>query len=236
MAGIVFVSASIAGLGGYALGRVRGSSASNTPARVSAIAEDDSFAPDEGLARDDGLRECEARLASAEEALAQRPMIEHAAMDPASMSEETRAAIATPDVSRAIDAEVERRIAERFERERARRQAEWAARREETRERLRAIGIDDATIAEVTPTMCAIRDVYRSAWQSGRGSGGVAGGDGGVRMGRREIREATRGLRDEVESTLGTERTARLEDEGGLRALGAAVDCGEGGPPGAPRR
>ncbi len=191
------------------------------------MVEDDSFAPDEGLARDDSLRECEARLALAEEALAQRPMNEHAAMDPSLMPEEARVAIATPDVSHAIDAEVERRIAERFERERARRQAEWAARHEETRERLRAIGIDDATIAEVTPTMCAIRDAFRSAWQSGRG--GQAGGDGGMRMGRREIREATRGLRGDVESTLGTERMARLEDEGGLRALGAAVDCGEGG-------
>jgi hypothetical protein len=195
-------------------------------------------ADDHGDGDDGALAVCEARLASAEEEIARGARsrvdgepVPDRAVDLASLSEPARAALQSPEAARAIELEVERRIAERAELERARRQAEWAARRAETRERMHAIGIDEATLEQVTPAMCAIRDVYRQAWSSGRGRGG--GGDGGIRSGRRELREATRGLRDEVTSALGDERAARLEEEGGLRALGGAIDCGEDGSRGA---
>jgi hypothetical protein len=177
---------------------------------------------------DDALRACEARLSRAEEALARRPATEaSAAVALGALPEEDRAALASPAGEAAIEAEVERRMAARFEREREQRREEWAARREDARERMRAIGIDDEALAQVTPPMCAIRDVYRQAWQSRRAAGGAAGGDAGVRTGRRELREATRELREEIERTLGPERNARLEGEGGLRALGMGIDCGE---------
>jgi hypothetical protein len=177
---------------------------------------------------DDALRACEARLSRAEEALARRPATDaRVRVDPGPLPEEARAALASPAATAAIEAEVERRIEARFEREREQRREEWAARREDARERMRAIGIDDEALAQVTPPMCAIRDVYRQAWQSRRAAGGAAGGDAGVRTGRRELREATRELREEIERTLGPERNARLEGEGGLRALGMGIDCGE---------
>ncbi len=143
----------------------------------------------------------------------------------------TRDALASPEASAAIEAEVDRRIAERFERERERRREEWAVRRAETRERLRAIGIDDATLTRVTPAMCAMRQVYRQAWQARRESGGGPP-DGGTRgSGRRELRAQTADMRQEVSDILGPDRSSRLEDEGGMRALGTATECPDDEPP-----
>ncbi|MDQ3034514.1 MAG: hypothetical protein M3Y87_19045 [Myxococcota bacterium] len=42
-------------------------------------------------------------------------------------------------------------------------------------------------------------------------------------------------IREEVESTLGPERVARLEEEGGMRALGGAIECEDDGAPRASR-
>lgn len=234
--GIVVVASALSIGVGYALGRTALGRAGEGAA-VEARREEDPDAwgdaeadPERGA--DEALRACEVRLSEAEEALARRPAAAApAAIDVAAMPEQTRAALASPEASAAIasivDAEVERRIAERFERERERRRAEWAARRAETRERLRAIGIDDETLARVTPAMCAMRDAFRQAWRDRREGGGAAGGDAGARSGRRAVREATRGMREEVESALGPDRMAQLEEEGGLRALGSAVECGD---------
>lgn len=225
---LVAVASAVSVGAGYALGRA-GAPPAPGPGEIASEAPelDDDLADPARTVDDGALRACEARLSAAEEALARRPAaVDRPAIDPASLPAETQAALASPEASAAIEAEVERRIAERFERERARRREEWAERRAEMRERLRAIGIDDATIGRVSPAMCAIRDVYRQAWQGRRGGGASGGGgDAGVRMGRRELRAATRELREEVETTLGPEVSARLEDEGGLRALGMAVEC-----------
>ena len=224
VAAMVIVCSVLSGALGYAL-------APRAPERAEpAVVVDEG--PSELEPEPAALEACEVRLVAAEEALAQRPAaVEHPAIDPASLPEASRAALASPEVSVAIEAEVERRITARFEAERERRRAEWDARRAETRERLRAIGIDEPALEQVTPALCAIRDVYRSAWSAGRG----AGGDAGVRGGRRALREATRELREEVETSLGPERMARLEEEGGMRALGGAVECGDEGGPGRPR-
>jgi hypothetical protein len=218
----VVVSSLVSGGVGYALG-------------TSSTSEAPTAAPepyDEPLADDvePALAECETRLAAAEVELVQRAQAgTPVPIDPASLPEPERALIASPTVVTAIEREVERRIAARFERERARREAEWAARRAEIRARLREIGIDDEALERVTPAMCAMRDMFRQARSEGRAA---RSGDGGVRVGRREMREQMRPLRDEVASTLGDERMARLEDEGGMRALGAAVECGDDGPRG----
>ncbi|AKF10388.1 hypothetical protein [Sandaracinus amylolyticus] len=227
---ITIAAALIAGIAGYTLGA---SSAPQVAIEPSPEPDREPREEDDALALESdpsALQACEDRLASAEAALALRPArAEGPAIDPATLPEPARVALESPEVSRAIDAEVERRMTERIEQERARREAEWAARRAELRERLRAIGIDDATMGEITPTLCAIRDVYRQAWQDRRaGAGGGGGGDAGVRGGRRALREATRPMREEVEQALGPERTARLEDEGGMRALGMAAECGDG--------
>ncbi|UJR86204.1 hypothetical protein [Sandaracinus amylolyticus] len=223
---ITIVAALLAGVAGYAVG-----SSSTPPPAIDRDREEPE--EDDALALESdpsALQACEDRLASAEAALALRPArTEGPAIDPATLPEPARVVLESPEVSRAIDAEVERRLTERVEQERARREAEWAARRAELRERLRAIGIDDATMNEVTPTLCAIRDVYRQAWQDRRAGGGGEG-DAGVRGGRRALREATRPMREEVETALGPERMARLEDEGGMRALGMAAECGDGAP------
>src|SRR5688572_27989885 len=142
---IALVAAIVAAIGGYAAGARRETdpaSHRDPGPEVPSDEGDDAPLGDEPAA----LQACEERLEAAESALAQRPPTDAPGVDVASLPDDARAVIARPEVTRAIELEVERRIEERFAREREQRRAEWAARRAEMRERMRAIGIDDATM------------------------------------------------------------------------------------------
>ena len=229
---LLVLAALLAGGTGYALGGAR---PEPPPARAPEPHEEELGLVDEPTPDDrDALRACEERLALADAIARARgpeaaPRIEAAAEDPA-VPDATRACLGDPGVRVFVLSEVERVLAERAEAERAERDERRARWREEARRRVREeLGVSDEELARMTPAMCAMRDTYRSAWS------GARGGDGGVRPSRSALREQTRAQREEIEAMLGEDRAATLREAGGFRMLGAAIDCGDDGPPRGPR-
>lgn len=126
------------------------------------------------------------------------------------------ACVERPDVRAFLDAEVLRRIEEHDAEERAAREAERAARREEARARLESIGVGEAELAQLGPSVCAMRARWR---EDARALEPAARSE--------NVRASITALRAEIATVLGPERNALLEEIGGGRAIGRAVDCPE---------